>query len=140
MRTGSGPGETHLGAIASGLIVATIVVAVLYLGSPTLQPLGIAGVLAFILSPVIRCLRIWGLWRTPAAILTVLGAIALLSALSATTVVQITQLADDLPKYQSNLSAKVRALSGYPMTSGALERAFRSLRSLEKEIAKPQPA
>lgn len=108
--------------------------------APILQRLGIAGLLAFILSPVIRRLRLWGLWRTPAAILTVLGAIALLSALSATMVVQITQLADDLPKYQANLSAKVRALSGYPMTSGALERASRSLRSLEKEIATPQPA
>ena len=107
---------------------------------PILEPLVIAALLAFILTPVIRRLRTWGLWRTPAVVLTVLGAIALIGVLSTTIVVQITELADELPKYQSNLSAKVRALSGYPMTSSALERASSSLRNLEKEIARPQPA
>ena len=138
MRTGRGPGGTELGYIASALIVAAILVAILYIGSPILQPLVIAGLLAFILSPVIRRLRNLGLWRTPAVLLTVLSALAALILVSTTIVVQITQLADDLPKYQTNLGEKVRALGGSSFTSSALNRASASLKDLEKQISRPQ--
>ena len=138
MRTGRGPGGTELGYIASALIVAAILVAILYIGSPILQPLVIAGLLAFILSPAIRRLRNWGLWRTPAVLLTVLSAMALLVLVSTTIVVQITQLADELPKYQTNLGEKVRALGGSSFTSSALNRASASLKDLEKQISRPQ--
>ena len=138
MRTGRGPGGTELGYIASALIVAAILVAILYIGSPILQPLVIAGLLAFILSPAIRRLRNWGLWRTPAVLLTVLSAMALLVLVSTTIVVQITQLADELPKYQTNLGEKVRAFGGSSFTSSALNRASASLKDLEKQISRPQ--
>lgn len=138
LRTGRTRTGTELGMLASALIVVALLVAALYIGKPILQPLVIAGLLAFILSPLIRRLRAWGLWRTPSVLLTVLAAIAVLALLSTTIVVQITELADELPRYQSNLTAKIRALSGSPMTSGALERAARSLRDLEKQIARPQ--
>ena len=52
-------------------------------------------------------------------------------------IVQITQLAEDLPKYQTNLRTKVRALSGAPLASGALDRASDTLRDLQEEITKP---
>jgi len=140
MRTGRGPGGTELGYIASALIVAAILVAILYIGSPILQPLVIAGLLAFILSPVIRRLRNWGLWRTPAVLLTVLSAMAALIMVSTTIVVQITDLADELPKYQTNLSEKVKAIGGSSFTSSALNRASESLKDLEKQISRPQEA
>lgn len=138
MRTGRTPGGTEIGYIASALIVAAILVAFLYIGAPILQPLVIAGLLAFILAPVIRRLRNWGLWRIPAVLLTVLSALAALLLLSTTIVVQITQLADELPKYQTNLSEKVRSLGGSSFTSSALNRASASLRDLEKQIGRPQ--
>lgn len=140
MRTGRSPGGAELGHIASALIVAAILVAFLYIGSPILQPLVIAGLLAFILFPVIRRLRSWGLWRTPAVLLTVLSALVVLLLVSTTIVVQITQLADELPKYQTNLSEKVRALGGSSFTSSALNRASASLKDLEKQISRPQEA
>jgi predicted PurR-regulated permease PerM len=138
MRTGRTPGGTELGHLASALIVAAIIVAVLYIGQPILQPLVIAGLLAFILSPVIRRLRNWGLWRTPAVLLTVLGALGVLVAVSTTIVVQITDLAGELPKYQTNLNEKVKAIGGSSLTSSALNRASASLKDLEKQIARPQ--
>ncbi len=138
MRTGRTPGGTELGHLASALIVAAIIVAVLYIGQPILQPLVIAGLLAFILSPVIRRLRNWGLWRTPAVLLTVLSALAGLILISTTIVVQITDLADELPKYQTNLSEKVKAIGGSSFTSSALNRASQSLKDLEKQISRPQ--
>ncbi len=140
MRTGRTPGGTELGHLASALIVAAIIVAVLYIGQPILQPLVIAGLLAFILSPLIRRLRRWGLWRTPAVLLTVLSALAALVLVSTTIVVQITELANELPKYQTNLGEKVRALGGSSFTSSALNRASASLKDLEKQISRPQDA
>lgn len=138
MRTGRTSGGTEIGYIASALIVAAILVAFLYIGAPILQPLVIAGLLAFILSPAIRRLRSWGLWRTPAVLVTVLSALAVLLLVSTTIVVQITQLADELPKYQTNLGEKMRALGGSSFTSSALNRASESLKDLEKQIARPE--
>ena len=138
MRTGRTSGGTEIGYIASALIVAAILVAFLYIGAPILQPLVIAGLLAFILSPFIRRLRSWGLWRTPAVLVTVLSALAVLLLVSTTIVVQITQLADELPKYQTNLGEKMRALGGSSFTSSALNRASESLKDLEKQIARPE--
>ena len=128
----------NLGDLASALIVAGIIIAFLYIGRAILEPLVIAALLAFILTPAIRRLRIWGLWRIPAVVLTVAAAIALISVLSATIVLQITQLAEDLPKYEANIRAKVRALSGAPLTSGVLDRASDTLRDVQEEIAKQQ--
>ena len=136
-RTATGPTLTTL---ASALIAASIIIAFLYIGGAILEPLVIAGLLAFILTPLIRRLRRWGLWRVPAIVLTVASAIALIGVLSATIVMQITQLAEDLPKYEANLRTKVRALSGAPLTSGVLDRASGTLRDLQNEIAKPDPA
>ena len=137
MRTGRTLGGSELGHLASALIVAAIIATVLYIGRPILQPLVIAGLLAFILSPVIRRLRSWGLWRTPAVLLTVLSALAALVLVSTTIVVQITDLADELPKYQTNLGEKVKAIGGSSFTSSALNRASQSLKDLEKQISRP---
>jgi predicted PurR-regulated permease PerM len=130
----------NLGNLASALVVASIVILFLYIGRAILEPLVIAALLAFILAPLIRRLRAWGLWRTPAVVLTVVAAITLIGALGSTMIFQITELAEDLPKYQTNLRAKVRALGGGALTSGAMDRASDTLRDLQEEISKPGPA
>ena len=122
--------------LASGLIVATLIILFLYMGREILEPLVIAALLGFILAPLIRRLRNWGLWRVPSVILTVLLAIAVLAALGSTIVVQVAQLAEGLPKYESNLRAKIRALGGGALTSSALERASGTLKDLQIEISK----
>ena len=74
-------GAQGLGSLASGLIVATLIVVFLYVGREILEPLVIAALLGFILAPLIRRLRAWGLWRIPSVILTVLFAICVIAAL-----------------------------------------------------------
>jgi predicted PurR-regulated permease PerM len=106
------------------------------MGREILQPLVIAALLAFILAPLIRWLRSSGLWRVPSVIVTVLFAIAVLAALGSTIVFQVAQLADDLPKFESNLRAKIRTLGGGALTSGALDRASGTLKDLQNEISK----
>ena len=131
---------SRLGALAYGLIVASLIIALLILGREIIEPLVIAALLAFILSPLIRRLRHWGVWRVPSVVLTVLFALAVLTALGAVIALQITQLAEDLPTYETNLRTKIRALGGGKLTSGALERASGTLKDLQEEITKASPA
>lgn len=129
-------GSQGLSSLASGLIVATLIILFLYMGREILEPLVIAALLGFILAPLIRWVRSWGLWRVPSVILTVLCAIAVLAALGSTIVLQVTQLAEELPNYESNLRAKIRTLGGGALTSSALERASGTLKDLQNEISK----
>src|SRR5207342_701923 len=53
---------------------------------------------------------------------------------------QVTQLAGDLPRYQSNLGEKVKALRGVTTASGTLEQASQVLQNLQKELDRPKNA
>ena len=123
-------GGQGLSSLASGLIVATLIIVFLYVGREILEPLVIAVLIGFILAPLIRRLRNLGLWRVPSVILAVLFATAVIGALGSTIVMQVAQLADDLPKYETNLRAKIRAFGGGALTSSALERASGALKDL----------
>ena len=136
----SGADSGGLSALAHGLIVASLIVLLLVIGREIIEPLVIAALLAFILSPLIRRLRHWGLWRVPSVLLAVLFALGLLGALGAVIAFQITQLAEDLPTYETNLRTKIRALGAGRLTSGALDRASGTLRDLQEEITKAGPA
>ena len=129
-------GSQSLDNVASGLVVATLIILFLYVGREILEPLVIAALLSFILVPLVRWLRSCGVWRVPSVILTVLFAIALIAALGSTIVLQVAQLAEELPKYETNLRAKIRALGGGALTSSALERASDTLKDLQSEISK----
>ena len=53
---------------------------------------------------------------------------------------QVSQLAGDLPRYQSNLGEKIQALRGAATASGTLEQASQVLRNLQKELDRPKSA
>ena len=74
-------GGQGLSSLASGLIVATLIIVFLYVGREILEPLVIAVLIGFILAPLIRHLRNLGLWRVPSVILAVLFARAVIGAL-----------------------------------------------------------
>ena len=104
-----GPGQGNISKLASGLIVAALILLFLYLGRAILEPLVIAGLLAFILAPLIRLLRSWGLWRAPSVVLTVLIAIGVIAALGSTIAVQIRRITHRLVSFGGR-SATVRGL------------------------------
>jgi predicted PurR-regulated permease PerM len=129
-----------LRTFASGIIVAAAAIAVLYFGGEILKPLVVAALPAFILAPLIRRLRAWGEPRVPSVLLTVILAIALLAAIGGTVAYQVADLAQDLPQYETNLRSKIRGLGAGPWTSRTLDRATDTLRELQGELAKSQPA
>ena len=52
---------------AHGLTIAALIIFFLYLAGVIVQPLAIAALLSFILAPVMRRLRIWGLPKVVSA-------------------------------------------------------------------------
>lgn len=121
--------------VADALVVAAIIIALLYLGSSVFQPLAIAALLAFVLTPIILRLRRSGMNRTGAVLLTVFSAMTILGGLGWLMTSQIADLATDLPRYEYNLRQKVRDIRGLSASSSALERASDTLKDLQSEIS-----
>jgi predicted PurR-regulated permease PerM len=134
------PDAGHLSAIAHWLIIFALIIVLLIAGREILEPLVIAGLLAFILSPLIRRLRLWGVWRVPSVVLAVVFALGLIGTLSTILALQVTELAEDLPTYETNMRNKIRTLGAGRFTSGALDRASSTLKDLQEEITKATPS
>src|SRR6201988_4222024 len=128
-----------ISALAHGLIVAGLIVVLLIAGREILVPLGIAALLAFILSPLIRRLRQWGVWRVPSVLLAVLFALGVLSALGGVIAFQASKLAEDLPTYEANLLTKIRALGSGKLTSSVLLPASGTRKDLHDKMNKSDP-
>lgn len=92
------------------LAALCVVIAGLYFARDVLVPLTLAILLTFLLSPALRRLERLGLHR--AAAMTLLGVVAFtfLGLFTWVLVTQLTELAGQLPEYQENIIAKVRAV------------------------------
>ena len=70
----------------------------------------------------------------------VITAFALIFAMGSLLANQLTQLAGDLPRYQSTISEKIQAFRDTTAGRGTLERASGMLKDLSKELDKPKEA
>lgn len=73
-------------------------------------PLVLGVLLSFVLAPAVTLLQRLGLTRIPSVMVVVLVALVLVSAVFVSLVNQITHLAEDLPRYQAHVAAKIAAL------------------------------
>jgi predicted PurR-regulated permease PerM len=121
------------GFVFSNFIVGVIVVAALYFAREILVPITLAVLLSFVLAPLVRLLQ---RLRVPRS-LAVIGAVAaaLVASLSLTTMVmvEVDQLANDLPRYQSTLSDKMHNLRDTVGHAGLLN-ASNMLKNLDREL------
>ena len=122
------------------VLVAAAIVAALYFGREVLLPIALAVLLNFVLAPPVRLLQRLYLPRFAAVTIVVLLAFGVISGLTALMFAQVSQLAGDLPRYQSNLGEKIQALRGAATASGTLEQASQVLRNLQKELDRPKSA
>ena len=125
--------------IATALVAAAIVAA-LYFGREILLPIALAVLLSFVLAPPVRLLQRLYLPRFVAVTIVVLLAVGVISGLATLMFAQVSQLAGELPRYQSNLGEKIQALRGAATASGTLEQASQVLRNLQKELDRPKSA
>ena len=73
-------------------------------------PLVLAGLLSFLLSPLVRRLERWRIGRVGAVLLTAALAFVMLGGLTYLVTSQFLDVARSLPKYRSNLIARVASL------------------------------
>ncbi len=99
------------------LMAAGIVIAALYVGAEIFVPVALAILLSFVLAPGVRLLQRWHLGRIVPVIVMTCLAFLVIAGLAGLLAVQLRDLANALPQYETTVLAKIEALR--TMTSGA---------------------
>ncbi|MFL5237491.1 MAG: AI-2E family transporter [Rhizomicrobium sp.] len=128
-----------LSAVATA-ILAAIIILVLYFGREIIIPIALAILLSFVLAPLVGLLQRIRIPRGVAVVSVVIIAFALLFAMGSLLATQLTQLAGDLPRYQSTITEKIQSFRDTTAGRGTLERASGMLKDLSKELDKPKEA
>src|SRR6187200_2747255 len=129
-----------LSAVANA-ILAVIIISMLYFGRDIFVPVALAILLSFVLAPLVGLLqRIPVVPRGLAVVGVVILAFSLIFAMGSLLATQLTQLAGDLPRYQSTISEKIQSFRDTKAGRGTLERASDMLKDLSKELDKPKDA
>src|SRR5436190_11551658 len=128
-----------LSAVATA-ILAVIIIMLLYFGREIIIPIALAILLIFLLSPLVGLLQRLRVPRGLAVVSVVIAAFALIFAMGSLLATQLTQLAGDLPRYQSTISEKIQSFRETTAGRGTLERASGMLKDLSKELDKPKEA
>ncbi|BCG79461.1 AI-2E family transporter [Mesorhizobium sp. 113-3-3] len=118
--------------------VATTVttVAALYFGREVFLPIAIALLLTFALAPLVSALKRIGIPRIAAVIASVLGAFAALALFSFIVATQVSELAQNIPVYQTNILAKIRSLKETGVGGGIIARLSNVVERVGQEIDK----
>ena len=126
-----------LSAVATA-ILAFIIITTLYFGREIFMPIALAILLSFVLAPLVGLLQRIRVPRGLAVVSVVIIAFALIFAMGSLLATQLTQLAEDLPRYQSTISEKIQSFRETTAGRGTLERASGMLKDLSKELDKPK--
>jgi predicted PurR-regulated permease PerM len=121
-------------------ILTVIIIMLLYFGREIIIPIALAILLSFVLAPLVGLLQSIRIPRGLAVVSVVITAFALIFAMGSLLANQLTQLAGDLPRYQSTISEKIQAFRDTTAGRGTLERASGMLKDLSKELDKPKEA
>jgi predicted PurR-regulated permease PerM len=125
------------GLAFNNFITIAIAVAILYFSREILVPIALAVLLSVVLAPWVKILQRWHLPRPLAVIFTVAGGLAVTICLTTMVMVQVNQLAKDLPRYQVTLSEKIHNLRDILGPSSWLKDASSLLKDLGKELETP---
>lgn len=113
------------------LATITAVVAILFIAQDLFLPLALGMLFTFILTPVVNHLRGWGLRDTPAVIVTVLSAGAMVAAFVLILAYQLSQIGMNLPQYQGNVLTKVDTI----LDAGTDSRIIAHLQGMVERIS-----
>jgi predicted PurR-regulated permease PerM len=112
----------------------------LYFGREIIIPIALAILLSFVLAPLVGLLQRARVPRGLAVVSVVIIAFTLIFAIGSLLAAQLTQLARDLPSYQSTIAEKIQSFRETTAGRGTLERASGMLKDLSKELDKPKDA
>ena len=126
------------GLAFSNFLVGAVVVAALYFAREILVPITLAVLLSFVLSPLVRALQRLNFPRAIAVLAAVGVATAIALSLATMVMIEVNQLANDLPRYQSTLGEKIHNLRDTIGRVGILKNASSLLKDLDKELKSPE--
>ena len=112
--------------------------ACLYWGQGVLIPVALAGLLAFLLSPVVNAIDRWGAGRAVSVLAVVLLAFCLVGGVGWVLLRQLVSLADELPQYSANIRQRMADLRGLSK-GGSVEKVQRTLDEVVGEMQKDEP-
>lgn len=127
--------RSSLGALAVGAVT----IAGLYFARDVFVPLALAMLLSFALGPLVMALRRRHLGRVPSVIAAVILAFLVIFGIGSMIGTQLEHLAENLPLYQSNVTAKIHELRSTTAGIGLVERATDALKELSNELTGPTP-
>src|ERR1700709_2352304 len=119
-------------------ILAALFIAALYFGREIFVPISLAILLSFVLGPSVGLLQRARVPRGLAVVGIVFLAFSVIFGLGTLIATQLSQLAGDLPVYQSTMQEKIKSVRGVTASSGTLERAADMLQELSRELDKPK--
>lgn len=123
--------------VFNNFVVIAIVLATLYFSREILVPIVLAVLISFVLAPLVKILQGRHLPRAVAVLLAVAGALVVTVSLTTMVMVQVNQLAKDLPRYQVTLNEKIHSLHDFLGPSGLFKDASGLLKDLGKELETP---
>jgi predicted PurR-regulated permease PerM len=126
-----------LSAVACS-ILAALFIAALYFGREIFVPIALAILLSFVLGPPVGLLQKARVPRGLAVVGVVVLAFSVIFGLGTLIANQLSQLAGDLPVYQSTMQQKIKSVRGVTASSGTLERAADMLQELSRELDRPK--
>jgi predicted PurR-regulated permease PerM len=114
--------------------LALLIVAALYLGQDVLIPIALAILLSFVLAPAADRLERWRVPPAPSVVMVVMLAFLILAAVGLVVANQVVSLAESLPKYRDNITARFLSLRNEE--GGVFDRAAETLFAIQKDIKK----
>jgi predicted PurR-regulated permease PerM len=122
------------GLAFSNVMVGAFVVAILYFAREILVPIALAVLLSFVLAPLVRTLQRLKVPRALAVMGAVGTAFIVTVSLATMVMVEVNQLANDLPRYETTLSEKIRNVRDAIGRVGPLTKASNLLKDLDREL------
>ena len=116
---------------------SVLIVAVLYWAQVVLLPVALAGLLTFLITPVVTRLQRW-LGRVPAVLTITMAAVALLGLVGWGLSWQVASVLDELPAYRENIRQRVRDIRG-ASRGGSVEKLQTTVDDIQQEINKDTP-
>lgn len=129
----AGPRGEPVSIVASPLAAIVVIATVLYVAKDVFLPLALAMLVAFALSPLVTRLRRMGLPSTASVVAAVMLAFTLLGVFSLVVISQLSQLAGELPAYQTNILQKLGEL-GAMGDGGELSRLSRMISEISAQL------
>ena len=129
-----------LSSATQAVILGAALIAALYFGRSVFVPIALAVLLSFILSPLVVGLRKWYVPRALAVVLVVSSMVCAVVGLGMVMGGQVSQLGDDLPRYETTLREKLKSLRIGVAQSGLVDKATSTLKELRRELEPQAPA